>query len=142
MIVELTSESTEAIDRGQKKDLYARVLRVPFYAIFDPFSGRLDAFRLVEREYRPIEPDARGFLRCEPLGLWLGVREGTRQGIHAPWLRWIDDAGQVLPEPAESAAVERHRAEVEAERARKEAERADRAEAELARLREELARRS
>jgi hypothetical protein len=123
--------------------------------IYDPFSARLDAFRLEGRAYVPIEPDARGRVRCEPLGLWLGVVRGERGAVDAPWLRWIDDEGRVLPEPVEVARIEAARAKAEAARANAEAARANaesaraeaeaarasRAEAELARLRAELARR-
>ncbi len=146
VVIEITSESTEELDRGRKKDIYARVLRVPFYAIHDPFSGRFDAFRLdaLHRDYVPLEPllgsgvlepDERGRVLCEPLG----VVRGARYGIEAPWLRWMYPDGTLVSEPAERAEREAERAEREAERAEREAERADRAEAELARLRAELA---
>ncbi len=122
VVIELTSPSTEDVDRGQKKTVYERLLRVPVYVIYDPFSARLDAYRLdlARRRYHPIEPDERGWVYCEPLGLHLGVVPGRRREMEAPWLRWIGRDGQVLPAPNE---------------------RADRAEAELTRLREELRRR-
>ena len=44
--------------------------------------------------------------------------------VDAPWLRWFDAAGRVLPLPIETA-------EAETERANAEAERADRLAAEL-----------
>jgi len=141
VIIEITSDSTESADRGPKKELYARVLRVPCYVIYDPFSARLDAFRLEGHTYVPIQPDALGRVRCEPLGLWLGVVRSARGVVDAPWLRWIDDGGHVLPEPVDVARAEAARAKAEAARAKAEAARADKAEAELARLREELARR-
>lgn len=143
VVIEITSESTETVDRGKKKTSYAQLLRVPVYVIYDPFSAKLDAFRLdvAHRRYDPIEPDARGFIWCEPLELWLGVVPGVYRDIDAPWLRWIDPTGHVLPEAHERLGVEAERAAREAERAAKEAERADRAESELAQLREELRRR-
>jgi Uma2 family endonuclease len=36
VVIELTSESTEDVDRGKKKTIYARMLHVPFYACCDP----------------------------------------------------------------------------------------------------------
>ena len=157
VIIELTSDSTESIDRGAKKALYGRTLRVPCYVIYDPFTGRLEVYQLEpdSLRYVPVVPDVRGYLRCAPLKLWLGVLRGSRSGVDGPWLRWIDDAGDVLPEPVEVARAEAARAEAEttraefeaararteAARAEAEAARANRAEAELARLREELARR-
>lgn len=157
VVIEITSESTEDVDRGKKKGIYARLLRVPFYAIFDPFSQRLDAFMLdpVQREYVALQPDAHGRVPCPPLGLMLGVVPGEYKGLHAPWLRWFDSRGVPLEDAsaratreaeraareAERAAREAERAAREAERAARETERADRAEAELERLREELRRR-
>jgi Uma2 family endonuclease len=119
-IVELVSESTEHVDRGSKKTLYARVLRVPCYIIYDPFSAQLDVHRLRDGEYERVEPDARGLVPCAPLGLYVGVVPGVRGDIEAPWLRWFDANGNMILEDRERARA---------------------AEAEVARLREELARR-
>ena len=136
VVIELTSESTEAVDRGKKKTIYGRTLRIPFYVVYDPFSARLDAFGLdfETLEYQPVAPDARGYVRCGPLGLWLGVVPSRHQGNDAPWLRWIDDAGEIVRSAEE-------RAEAESARAASESARAQAAEAELERLRGELARR-
>jgi len=143
-IIEITSDTTEHIDRGPKMRIYGNLLRVPFYAIFDPFSARLDGFRLnaTNGEYEPIPKDERGYVRCEALQLWLGVVPGYLESyrVEAPWLRWIDNDGRVLRDPTERAAEEAERAAREAERAAREAERANAAEAENARLRAELER--
>jgi Uma2 family endonuclease len=143
VVFELVSQSTEDIDRGPKMEIYARVLHVACYVIFDPFTAQLDVFRLdaSKRAYVRVEPDARGHYACEPLQLSLGVVQGVIDGVDAPWLRLIDDHGEVLPEPAERATRESERATREAERATREAQRAAQAEAEVARLRDELARR-
>lgn len=120
LVVELTSASTENIDRGVKMNVYARVLRVPIYAIYDPFSARLDVYALdvAKRQYVQLPPNERGWVWCAPVDMYLGVVEGTWRGIYAPWLRWIDRDGRPLEH---------------------ERERADRAEAEVSRLRVELA---
>jgi Uma2 family endonuclease len=143
VVIELLSPSTEDVDRGTKKSIYERLLRVPCYVLFDPFSARLEVLRLdlARRRYVPVAPDARGWVPCEPLGLSLGVVPSSWHGIEAPWLRWIDEHGEVLPSTDERAENEARRAENEARRAENEARRADQAEAELAKLREELRRR-
>ncbi len=144
VVIEVTSESTEEVDRGKKMTVYARMLHVPFYAIFDPYQAQLDAYRLDAdaRRYVGIEPDARGYVQCAPLGLWLGVVPGVRSDIEARWLRWIDDEGNVVPERGEREAErgerETERAERETERAARAEARAADAEAELARLRAQL----
>jgi Uma2 family endonuclease len=125
VVIELVSESTEHVDRGRKKGVYAR-LRVPCYVIYDPFSQQLDVYRLDRsgRRYEPVERDERGFAPCEPLGLFFGVVEGMYCGVTAPWLRWIDRDGKPLQDRGE-----------------REAARAERAEAELAALRARIAQR-
>jgi Uma2 family endonuclease len=137
VVIELVSESTEHIDRGRKKDVYAR-LRVPCYVIFDPFSTQLDVYRLDAsgRRYEATPKDGRGYARCEPLELFVGVVPGMYGRLEAPWLRWIDREGHPLVERAEREADRAERAEQRAER---EAERANQAEAELAALRAQLA---
>jgi Uma2 family endonuclease len=65
---------------------------------------------------------------------------GLRMGDH-PWLRVVDERGELLPSPeeeAERAEREAKRAEREAKRAEREAERAAELEAEVARLRARL----
>jgi Uma2 family endonuclease len=136
VIIELTSASTAAIDHGPKMDIYARLPRTAFYAIYDPFSGALEAFELdgAHRRYVPIAAGSDGRVRCEPLGLSLGVVPGTLFRAEAPWLRWFDADGCVLPVAEERVAVAEQRVAVAEQRA-------GAAEAEIARLRLELGRR-
>lgn len=136
VVIELTSESTEEVDRGQKMHVYARMLHVPIYVIYDPFSERLDAYRLdpAHRRYELIQRDERGLVRCEPLDLWLGVVPGVYHDIEAPWLRWVDNKGVPVPLEGERADAEAVRADAEAARARA-------LEEEVARLRDEVKRR-
>jgi Uma2 family endonuclease len=144
VVIEITSPATEGVDRGEKMRIYAQILHVGEYYLFDPFEARLEGYVLDSgrRTYRPMEPDERGFLRSAMLGLWLGTVKGTNHDVEADWLRWIDHEGHALPTgeerarveagramvEAERAQVEAERAQVEAERAQVEAERADRAE--------------
>ena len=135
VVIEITSPSTAAADRGKKKRIYERVLRLPFYAIFDPFEASLEGFEL-RGDLERVEPDADGRVFCKPLGLYLGVREGTFHGVTCSWLRWLDANGAVLPSDEEAALIERERAE--SEKARAESEKA-RAESEKARAESEKA---
>jgi Uma2 family endonuclease len=100
VIVELVSTSTEAIDRGTKKRIYQDVFRTPDYILFDPESGDLEGWRLVEGVYEPMAPDARGLLWSAQLELFLGVRDGK--------LRFFERDGALVPTPDEEAdALER-----------------------------------
>jgi Uma2 family endonuclease len=99
VIVELLSESTEAVDRGKKMRIYARSLRVAEYFLFDPFSGVLEGYELdsVEGEYRRKEPEPGGRLHCRQMGLWLGKVRSNVCGYEADWLRFMDEHGHPLP---------------------------------------------
>jgi len=74
LVLEATSRSTRREDRGKKFRIYQDELKVREYFQFDPLGEYLDpplrGFRLVEGEYRPIEPEA-GRLPSEVLALHL-----------------------------------------------------------------------
>ena len=125
VVIELLSESTEHVDRGEKMRVYAR-LGIGEYFLYDPFSAELEGYELdlLHRRYVRKRPDAEGRLSCERLGLWLHPRVSSLWSVEAPWLRWIDDSGKVLAMPSEAAAAEADRANAEADRANAEADRA------------------
>jgi Uma2 family endonuclease len=140
VVIELTSPSTEHVDRGVKKDIYARVLHTAEYFLYDPFEQRLDGFRLDTSnwKYVPIEPDEQGRLECTQLGLKLGVVHGKYRGVDAGWLRWLDREGRPLPAAEELAHREAQRAEAETQRAEAEARRAEAAHSKLREAAERL----
>lgn len=127
VVIELVSDSTRAVDRGEKMRIYSRIWRTPEYFLFDPLSGELEGYRLdpTTSEYARIPEDARGDLDCEVLRLRLGVREGRFEDVSWRWLRWFDRAGMLLLTPEERAALEQERAEAEYQRAEAERQRAD-----------------
>lgn len=141
VIIELLSETTEHVDRGEKKRIYARSLRVGEYFLFDPFSGVLEGYELdvLRGVYVPKQADSRGHLRCEQMDLSLGKVKGSYHGTQAEWLRWLDSSGSPLELPFEHADAEGARADAEAARAEAEAARADAATARIHQLEEELA---
>lgn len=116
VIVELMSPSTAAVDTGTKKDIYEQIFRTPDYFVFDPYDP--DSFQGwhldTNQGYQPLVPNERGWLWCQRLGLWLGTWSGTIERIPAVWLRFYDEAGNLVPLPEEAA---QSRAEVEKNRA-------------------------
>jgi Uma2 family endonuclease len=125
LVIELLSESTEHVDRGDKMRIYAS-LGVAEYFLFDPFTGVLEGYELeVRGEYRRKSCDEHGRFRSERVGFSLGTQLSTIDAVEADWLRWFDDEGRVLPRTAELAEAEHERAEAAAERADAERERAD-----------------
>jgi hypothetical protein len=125
LVVELLSPTTEDNDRGPKKLIYERLLRVPNYFLYDPLDFRFEGFRLVDGEYVPMTPDADGRLPWREGGVVLGRWTGSYRGRMSTWLRPMDAKGLVIPTAAERAEAEAQRAEAEAQRAKAEARRAE-----------------
>src|SRR5262249_39160929 len=66
VVIELISPSTETVDRGDKMRVYAKILRVANYYLFDPLTLSLEGYALdVNRsEYVRIEPGSSNDLPC------------------------------------------------------------------------------
>ena len=90
-VLEIASESTHRIDRGEKRDLYAG-MGVSEYWQYDPVGNYLEppllGFRLVEGRYMPISATVQEggmlALRSEVLGLELHLTPGApvREALH------------------------------------------------------------
>lgn len=143
VVIELLSDSTAAVDKGEKLAVYRDRLRVPEYFWFHPLTGEFDGHTLRDGRYHPIPAGPLGERASARLGLTLIPWDGEYAGVQNRWLRWADAGGALLPTPNEAevterlrAAWERQRAEQERERAEHEAARATELEAMLARYRE------
>ena len=90
-VLEIASESTHRIDRGEKRDLYAGMGVVEYWQ-YDPVGDYLEppllGFRLVEGRYAPISAATQEggmlALRSEVLGLELHLTPGAsvREALH------------------------------------------------------------
>jgi Uma2 family endonuclease len=105
---------------------YERILQIPTYVIFNPYEVTLEVLRLENSQYILQEPSSGRFWIPE-LKLFLGIWQGTRLGLNVSWLRWWDEAGNLLLWSSEQALLERQRAEEERQRAEEERQRADNA---------------
>lgn len=134
VVIELLSENTAAVDKGEKKQVYQDCLRVPEYFWFDPFSAEWAGFALRHGVYEPIAEDAQGRLCSKKLELALVRWDGSYHEVEARWLRWATLAGELLPTPQEALAHEQRQAEAaqrQAEAAQRQAETAQQRAAEL-----------
>jgi Uma2 family endonuclease len=117
VIIELLSDSTREIDKGEKKTLYERVFRTAEYYLYDPFSQEFIGYHLHGAHYKVVEPDAQGKIFSPVTGLCLVVRD--------TWLRWMTAEGKLLPTPMELMEQERQQAEQERQHAEQERQRAE-----------------
>ncbi|MBC7516011.1 MAG: Uma2 family endonuclease, partial [Alkalinema sp. FL-bin-369] len=99
---------------------YERILRVPFYVVFDRYEQQLRVFVLEQARYRSVELDEPRYW-FEPLELGIGIWTGKYYGIEGKWLRWYDRSGNWIQTSAESAIQEMIRADQETVRANQEA---------------------
>ncbi len=119
LVVELLSPGTEQEDLGKtlrevnqpptKWEVYERILRVPYYVIYDRYENHLRAFQLQGTSYEAISLIENRFWLQE-LELGLGLWQGTYQQTTGLWLRWYNAAGWV-PTSKEKAEQERQRAD-------------------------------
>ncbi|MFB2769948.1 Uma2 family endonuclease [Pelatocladus sp. BLCC-F211] len=123
LIIEILSDSTAAVDKGFKKQLYQDTFRTPDYFWFDPVTQELQGFHLLDGKYQEIQPTPDGKLWSQQLELYLGVYEGK--------LRYFTLEQKLIPSAEELAEQEKLRAQ-QAE------ERLQQTEQELSRLREIL----
>ncbi|MEQ9369499.1 Uma2 family endonuclease [Coleofasciculus sp. F4-SAH-05] len=104
VIIELLSDSTAKVDRGDKKTLYQDTFRTPEYFWFHPDTLEFQGFCLVRGEYQPLESNQQGWLWSQQLQLFLGVHQST--------LRFFSPEGQLVLTPEERAELAQHQAEL------------------------------
>jgi Uma2 family endonuclease len=144
MVIEFVSgDGSEERDRtpGEGKFwIYERRIHASYYAIYEVDRERVEVWRLTGGVYEPVVANERGHYSIAPLGIELGIWEGTYKNFHLPWLRAWDSNGQFLLADSERADEERRRAEDAVRRADEENRRAEeekhRADRFAARLRE------
>jgi len=113
-----------------KWEVYERILRVPYYIVFDRYTNQLRVFTLTADRYTPLALEEPRFWMASlelGIGLWLG----SYQGVERQWLRWYDATGSWILTPAEQ---ERQRTEQERLRAEQQYRRAERLAARLKEL--------
>lgn len=105
--------------------VYERIIRIPYYGIFEIKTSRLEVYHWRDFSYQKLQPNERGHYAITPLGIELGLWHGTYQNQTQCWLRWWDSEGNLLLIGEERAQLEHHRAEQERQRAEQERQRAE-----------------
>jgi len=104
---------------------YETILKVQTYILFEPEGGLLEVYRLQGERYELELPDENGRNWLPEMGLFLGTWRGKKEERTGYWLRWWDEAGNLLPWAVEQIEIERQRAEQEAQRAEQQHQRAE-----------------
>lgn len=106
--------------------VYERIINIPFYSIYEINSGRLEVYHLVEGSYQIMTPNERGHYPIGPMQVELGLWQGTYLNFPEQlWLRWWDEAGNLLltgAERAQQAEQRAQQAEQQAEQERQQRE--------------------
>ncbi|MGB5768443.1 MAG: Uma2 family endonuclease [Crocosphaera sp.] len=108
VIVEILSTTTAETDRGLKKEIYQDIFRTPDYFWFDPETLEFQGFQLMSGQYQAIEPNEKGWLWSQQLGLYLGLDNDQ--------LRFFTPEGKLVLTPEETAEKQQQRAERLAEK--------------------------
>ncbi len=102
---------------------YERVLKVPYYGIFEPLSGDFQVYKLGETgSYARLPIEESGRYWIEPMKLSIAAWKGKRQNRMGYWLRWWDAEGNLLPwanevKEQQQATIEQQQAELEQQQA-------------------------
>jgi hypothetical protein len=92
------------------------VIKPAFYGIYEVSKASVEVYHLMEGQYHLLPPNQRGHYPITPMGVELGIWQGTYQNMELPWLRWWDLDGNLLLDGHETAEYERQRAESEKEK--------------------------
>jgi Uma2 family endonuclease len=84
--------------------VYERIMRIPYYGIYEVKTGRLEVYNLINGFYQKLTPNERGHYPILPINIELGLWEGSYQNQTMLWLRWWDNEGNLLLTGAERAA--------------------------------------
>jgi Uma2 family endonuclease len=116
-IAPLSRTEEGVVTKPGKFWVYERVMRIPYYGIYEINSGRLEVYRLIDGYYQLLELNQRGHFPIALLGVELGLWQGNYQNQTMLWLRWWDEEGNLLLIGDERAELERLRGEQQRERA-------------------------
>jgi len=105
--------------------VYERIIRIPYYGIYEMRTGNLEVYHLIDFVYQRMEPNERGHYPIPVLDVELGLWQGSYQNQELLWLRWWDSQGNLLLTGSEQVEIERARVEQEQQRTEQERQRAE-----------------
>ncbi len=115
LVLEVVSQNYRG-EYTTKKAKYAN-LGILYYVVYHPTrrrKPRLEAYKLVNGEYQPLEGNP---IWLAEVGLGIGIERGSYQGINREWLYWYNEQGERLLTPEEQAKQAQQRAQQAQQRA-------------------------
>ncbi|MBC6419626.1 MAG: Uma2 family endonuclease, partial [Prochloron sp. SP5CPC1] len=115
IVIEFLSPSTRNEDLGRSKpkgiqptkwEVYEKILRIPYYIVFDGITNEIIPFHLTKNGYRLLEVNS-SKLWLPTLNIGLGLWLGEYQGCQRQWLRWYDVEGNWIPTETEKEGIAR-----------------------------------
>ncbi len=76
--------------------VYERIIRMPYYGIYEINNGKLEVYRLMDGFYQLLTANERGHYPIAPLDVELGLWQGSYLNQTQLWLRWWDKQGNLL----------------------------------------------
>ena len=116
------------IIRPGKFWVYERVIKISYYGVYIITTGNLEMYYSKDGSYRQMSPNEQGHYFIEPLGIELGIWQGSYQNQTLSWLRWWDSEGNLLLTGAERLEVEKARSDRLTNIAEQERQRAEKSE--------------
>jgi len=104
-------------EKAGKFWVYEQAIRIPFYAIFDAWKDSLELYHLIDGRYTKMQPNDRRHYSISPMGVELGLK--FENGVS--WLRWWDEAGNLLL-TGDERAVQAEQKQAQAEQKQVQAE--------------------
>ncbi|NEP13001.1 MAG: Uma2 family endonuclease [Symploca sp. SIO2C1] len=106
----LSRSETGEVTKPGKFWVYERVMRIPYYGIYQVKNGTLEVYHLANAQYEKMTPNERGHYPITPmqveLGLWQGAFLNNPEQL---WMRWWDLGGNLLLTGQEQAELERQK---------------------------------
>ncbi|NEP60222.1 MAG: Uma2 family endonuclease [Symploca sp. SIO2G7] len=106
----LSRSETGKVTKPGKFWVYERVMRIPYYGIYQVSNGTLEVYQLVKTLYEKMTPNERGHYPIDTMEVELGLWRGPfLNNPEQPWLRWWDLDGNLLLTGHEQAQQERQK---------------------------------
>ncbi len=126
IVIEFLSLSTRNEDLGRSKpkgiqptkwEVYEKILRIPYYIVFDGITNEIFPFHLTKNGYRPLKIN-HSKVWIATLKISLGFWSGEYEGCQRQWLRWYDAEGNLIPTKEEKEQMAKELAQQERDRER------------------------